>query len=200
MKKKILIRNKETDEMEVREMTLEEVIVAFEKMTYKNAIRAFVRVNNHQSNINSIEDINSLGMIELCDCYERYDLNKGAFSTILTKALKRLTSRLQRDLFAKMRTTEKITFSLDATKDDMSSLSELIGEYDNNIKSFEIRNDLKQAILNLNDQERKIFDFLVQRTKTKKEFAIELGVTRPTLNSKINELMDKLSKLMIEYK
>lgn len=200
MKKKILIRNQETKKMEVREMTLEEVIVAFERMTYKNAIVAFSKVSKHQSNVNDIEDINSLGLIELCDCYERYDLNKGAFSTILTKALERLTIRLQRDLFAQMRTTDKVNYSLDVALEERSALGELVGEYDTNIKSFEIRSDLKKVIDNLNEQERRIYDFLITKKKTKKEFAVELGITRPTLNTKINDLMDKLSGLLVEYR
>ena len=200
MKKKILIRNQETKKMEVREMTLEEVVVAFERMTYKNAIVAFSKVSKHQSNVNDIEDINSLGLMELCDCYERYDLNKGAFSTILTKALERLTIRLQRDLFAQMRTTDKVNYSLDVALEERSALGELVGEYDTNIKSFEIRSDLKRVIDNLNEQERRIYDFLITKKKTKKEFAVELGITRPTLNTKINDLMRKLSGLLVEYR
>lgn len=77
MQKKIIkIRNTNTEEFTLEEMSVEEVIMSFENMVYKNAIETYYDIKNVQHNINEVEDINVMGMMELIDCYESYDYKK----------------------------------------------------------------------------------------------------------------------------
>lgn len=200
MQKKIIkIRNIETKEFTLEEMTIEEVIKSFENMVYKNAIETYYDVKNVQHNIDEVEDINVMGMMELIDCYESYDYKKGAFSTHLTLALDRLRKRVSRDLFAEKRVADKGVISFEGSLDEIDAFQEVNGELDEYLERAELSYDINNALNELNEEERKIACFLMQEIKTKKQFAQELGITRPTLDSRIANTKEKLLAILKGY-
>ena len=180
-------------------MSVEEVIMSFENMVYKNAIETYYEVKNVQHNINEVEDINVMGMMELMKCYKSYDYTKGAFSTHLTQALDRLRKRVSRDLFAEKRVSEKGIISFEGGLDEIDAFQELNGEEDEFLERVELGYDINNALCKLSEEERKIAYFLMQEIKTKKQFAEELGITRPTLDSRIASTKQKLVEILKGY-
>ncbi len=171
-------------------ITLEETILCFKNLVYKNSIEIYNNIKIYPNNINDIDDIYSLGMIELIKCYRIYDKSKSSFSTLLYKSLKRLKDRLIRDLNTKKRKALKRLCYLNSSEKD------IVGIEDNRANEIEFNYDI---LSKLDIEERKIVMFLMERIKTKKEFAQELGIARPTLNARIKRVKNKLYKLMIDY-
>ncbi len=199
METKIIKVREKNGEMILKEMTLDEVVIQFEGMVYKKAIVIYGKIKRIQQNIDEVEDINIMGMMELIKCYKIYDFRKGAFSTHLTNALELLEARVIRNLFAQKRTTDKGLISLEGDTEELDAFQELMGTEDSYLKNAELKNDITNALKRLNEEERKIIQFLMQQLKTKKEFADELGITRPTLDVRITHAKEKMVKILTLY-
>lgn len=195
-KKLIKIRCEETGEFVNKLMSLEEVIDAFENMVFKSALEIFEDIDGLNQNINEVEDINTYGIIELIKCYKSYDYKKGSFSNILYIALKALRKRMLRDLNAGKRNVAKKPISLEGTRDELDAFQERYGIEDEVLEQSELVCDLARALKSLTEEEGKILEFLIKEHKTKREFATELGITRPTLDTRIKKTKEKLEILL----
>lgn len=138
-------------------------------------------------------------MIDIYNTYQIYDINKGAFTSVAFKSIENCNKRILRDLFAQKRTNETRALSFEGTKDDLDAIEKLNGKYDNTFNELELTNDLKMALNSFNEEEQEIVQFIINKKETKKDLALRLGVSRPTLDTKINNVKNKLKISLSEY-
>lgn len=73
---------------------------------------------------------------------------------------------------------------------------DVIGFEDEHMKKSNVHLAIKEVYKALNDKDKKILDFLIEESKTKFEFATEIGLSRPTLDKRINNIRDLLKKYL----
>lgn len=200
MKKQIIIIDNGKKIM--KEMSLEECAIYFEGAVKKWSNELYTIIKNMSNNLMEYDDFYGEGMICLIEVYKRYrPIN--TFNTTLHKSLDNLKIDLIRKTNAKKRKTEYTVVSLDIIIDEgwdsPSELHELEGEVDENFSIIEFDEDIKNALTKLNEDEKKIFNFLIENESTKRALAKELKVSRPTLDSKISKVRDKVLSLLPEY-
>ena len=78
-------------------------------------------------------------------------------------------------------------------------MDERVGKEDISFFRFEFKQDLHQILHNFNKEEMLLLNYLMYENTTKKDLAMRLGITRPTLDSKFKKLRNKLSNLLPEY-
>lgn len=186
--------------------------------------------NKTYNNVYDYDDYLQMGFIELVSCYHKYDITKGiCFSTYLFTALANKKVCIAREISSKKRRIEAPVVSLSKNgKFDDTVESTLFGKKDNYFKnelSFDdfLKEHLTaeertflamglQKTINKGDKpyQKKCVEYSVEvfneggvvntKEMTKAELAIELGVSRPTLNKRIKETMNKASELAEAYK
>ena len=138
-------------------------------------------------------------MIDIYNTYELYDINKGAFTSVAFKSIENCSKRILRDLFAQKRTNETRVLSFEGTKEDLDAIEELSGEYDDTFNNIELSYDLRRVLKSFNKEEQAIIQFIFEQRESKKELALRLGMSRPTLDSRIKSTRDKLANSLREY-
>ena len=138
-------------------------------------------------------------MIDIYNTYELYDINKGAFTSVAFKSIENCSKRILRDLFALKRTNETRVLSFEGTKEDLDAMEELSGEYDDTFNNIELSYDLRRVLKSFNKEEQAIIQFIFEQRESKKELALRLGMSRPTLDSRIKSTRDKLANSLREY-
>ncbi|HSQ89804.1 sigma-70 family RNA polymerase sigma factor [Romboutsia sp.] len=179
-------------------MTLEECIAHHEDAVKKFANECANTTKDIFNNILDFDDFYSEGMIELMKSYEKYE-PKNTFNTFLHENLNNLRIDTMRMINAKKRNTEQRIVSFDNELEDGTFLSDVEGDFDNNYSLIEFDESIADAMSKLTDEEKSIFDFLINNEKTKKILAKELGITRPTLDVRITKVKDKIIGLLPEY-
>ena len=199
MMKVLRVRDRITNEFINKEMEFEEVLQMLNNIMVKKSNELYAKLVSIQQNILDREDIMSLYMIDIYNTYELYDINKGAFTSVAFKSIENCSKRILRDLFAQKRTNETRVLSFEGTKEDLDAIEELSGEYDDTFNNIELSYDLRRKIKSFNKEEQAIIQFIFEQRESKKELALRLGMSRPTLDSRIKSTRDKLANSLREY-
>ena len=104
-------------------------------------------------------------------------------------------------LNAKKRKTKRsvVSFDMEIEDDECDSLKEIEGTLDESFEELEFNLDMEYVMSKLTDEEIKIFKFLLENESTKRALAKELNISRPTLDSKILKVKDKVIDFLPEY-
>lgn len=199
MMKVLRVRDRITNEFINKEMEFEEVLQMLNNIMVKKSNELYAKLVSIQQNILDREDIMSLYMIDIYNTYELYDINKGAFTSVAFKSIENCSKRILRDLFAQKRTNETRVLSFEGTKEDLDAIEELSGEYDDTFNNIELSYDLRRVLKSFNKEEQAIIQFIFEQRESKKELALRLGMSRPTLDSRIKSTRDKLANSLREY-
>lgn len=199
MIKVLKIRDKQTNEFVNKEMKFEEVLHMLNNIMVKKSNELYRKLVGVQQNILEREDIVSLYMVDIYNTYVLYDINKGAFATVAFKAIDNCNKRILRDLFAQKRTNETRVLSLEGTKDDLDAIEKLSGEIDSTFINVELACDLNRVLNNFSIEEQTIIQFIINKKESKKDLAIRLGLSRPTLDTRIKYIREKLANSLRDY-
>lgn len=199
MMKVLRVRDRETNEFINKEMEFEEVLQMLNNIMVKKSNELYAKLVGVQQNILDREDIISLYMVDIYNTYELYDINKGAFTSVAFKSIDNCSKRILRDLFAQKRTNETRVLSFEGTKDDLDAIEKLSGEYDDTFNNIELSYDLRRVLRSFNEEEQAIIQFILDKKESKKELALRLGISRPTLDTRIKCTRDKLANSLREY-
>lgn len=183
-----------------KESTLEECTSYFEGAIKKWANELYVIVRNMSHNLMEYDDFYSEGMLCMIELYYKYKpIN--TFNTALHKSLDNLKIDLIRKTNAKKRKTEQsvVSFDMELEDDECDLLQEVEGVIDENFALMEFNEDIADAFAKLTEEERKIANFLIDNESTKRVLAKELNISRPTLDSRITKVKDKVIDLLPEY-
>lgn len=197
--KVLRIRDKETNEFVNKEMEFEEVLKMLNNIMVKKSNELYSKLVGIQQNILDKDDILSLYMVDIYNTYQIYDLEKGAFTSVVFKSIDNCSKRILRDLFAQKRTNETRVLSFEGTKDDLDAIEKLSGEYDDTFSNLELSYDLRRVLKSFNEEEQQIVQFILDKKESKKEFALRLGISRPTLDTRIKNTRKKLEMSLEEY-
>ena len=197
--KVLRIRDKETNEFVNKEMEFEEVLAMLNNIMVKKSNELYNKLVGIQQNILEREDIISQYMMDIYKTYKLYDINKGAFTSVAFKSIDNCSKRILRDLFAQKRTNETRVLSFEGTKDDLDAIEKLSGEYDDTFNNIELSYDLRRVLKSFSKEEQEIIQFILDKRESKKELALRLGISRPTLDSRINNTREKLANSLREY-
>lgn len=183
-----------------KKLTLEECAILFEGAIKTWANEMYKIVKEMSNNLMEYDDFYSEGMVCLIRIYDRYT-PKNTFNTALHKSLDNLKVDLIRKVNAKKRKTDLtvLSFDLEIENCEVELLQELYGEEDDNFKIIELREDISNAFINLTEEEKRIAKFLIENESTKRVLAKELNISRPTLDTKIKKVKDKIINLLPEY-
>lgn len=198
MKKEIIIV--ENGIKVTKEMTMEECVNSFEGAIKKWGNECYVIVKDMSHNLMEYGDFYSEGMICLIEVYKKYKpIN--TFNTVLHKSLDNLKIDLIRKTNAKKRKTEQsvVSFDMELEDEECDLLQEIEGDIDENFSIMEFNEDMTDAMSKLTEEERKILNFLLENESTKRVLAKELNISRPTLDSRIEKVRDKVMDLLPEY-
>lgn len=197
MKKSIMIS--EDGVKVVKDLTLDECVARFEGAIKRWGNECYVITKNFPNNVMEYDDYYSEGMICLIEVFNKYQ-PVNTFNTALHKSLDNLKVDLIRKVNAKKRKTDQKIVSFDMEiEDGCDLLQEIEGKIDENFELMEFEQDLNRVTLQLTDEENKILDYLIENESTKKILAKELNISRPTLNTRIEKLKEKIMYLMPEY-
>ena len=183
-----------------KEMTMEECVNSFEGAIKKWGNECYVIVKDMSHNLMEYGDFYSEGMICLIEVYKKYKpIN--TFNTVLHKSLDNLKIDLIRKTNAKKRKTEQsvVSFDMELEDEECDLLQEIEGDIDENFSIMEFNEDMTDAMSKLTEEERKILNFLLENESTKRVLAKELNISRPTLDSRIEKVRDKVMDLLPEY-
>lgn len=197
--KVLRIRDKETNEFVNKEMEFEEVLAMLNNIMVKKSNELYNKLVGIQQNTLEREDIISQYMMDIYNTYKLYDINKGAFTSVAFKSIDNCSKRILRDLFAQKRTNETRVLSFEGTKDDLDAIEKLSGEYDDTFNNIELSYDLRRVLKSFSKEEQEIIQFILDKRESKKELALRLGISRPTLDSRINNTREKLANSLREY-
>lgn len=197
MKRLIMVEN---NTRVTKEIALEECARIFEGAIKRWANEMYIIVKNMSNNLMEYDDFYSEGMMCLMEIYNKYT-PRNTFNTALHKSLDNLKVDLIRKTNAKMRKTEMsvVSFDMEVENYEVDFLYEIEGEIDMNYSAVEFNQDMEKALVNLTHEERKIVNFLIDNNSNKKSLAKELKISRPTLDSRIMKIKEKIVSLLPEY-
>ncbi|MEG0908734.1 MAG: sigma-70 family RNA polymerase sigma factor [Clostridia bacterium] len=179
-----------------RQMGLEELCTTFENMINKFAHRCVHSMSKHHSNTDEFEDFYQYGMLELMKTFDVYN-EQLCFSTLLQINLNNKHGYLLRNLNTRKRNSNNSTISLNAEYPEGNTFDLYIGEEDLMLQDIESKIDLLNKLETLEEEECKIVKNLLEEEKTKIQLAKELEISRPTLDSKIKIIREKLKDLLV---
>lgn len=181
-----------------REMSLEDCIEHFNDAISKWAYECHLCVKDVSHNVMEFDDFYNEGMICLIKVYKNYK-SINTFCTALHKSLDNLRVDLLRRINTKKRKTESTLVSFDMELEDGAFLKDIEGGIDESFSDMELYNDIENALSKLSNEERSIAMFLLNAESTKTLLAEELGMSRPTLNTRIEKVKDKIIDLLPEH-
>ncbi len=221
---KITINNK----MSIVKMSKEEMLINFDNVFNQFAQQCMEKNKYYNNRIEDFDDYKQKAMIKALEKFETYDIRKGMFSTILFIALQGLIIDEIRKNEAKIRKIEHKPYYLDSQNfEDGESIANIIpdktsGEYsacsNTGLEEYLIKNltteemmyytiDLKKRFNRASEIQKSciqhtinVFMEMIGETPDKKTDMAELfGITRPTLNKRIGETINKVKVLTEEF-
>ncbi|MFR2314858.1 sigma-70 family RNA polymerase sigma factor [Terrisporobacter sp.] len=181
-----------------KEMTVDEVFKQFDNMLKKFASECVFKSKTMHNNILGFEDFYGEGCIKLVESYNAYR-PIDTFSSYLQNNLNARRGELLRMMHTGKRKVQRSLVSFDVELDDGSFLKDIEGKIDESFDDFMCNEDVKIALRYLNDEEKTIINHLSRQEKNKKTLAEELGISRPTLDTRISKTRHKFKSLMPEY-
>lgn len=196
---KFLIDDKSIDV----ELTFEEMLEYdnsyCKRMILKWANECYMQSYKIQETIMDKDDFYNEGLARAYYCFNKYNADK-SFVTYLNNGLRVLWLDYTKTIFAKKRKSDNNLISLNKDDADLDfNMDERVGKEDISFFRFEFKQDLHQILHNFNTEEMLLLNYLMYENTTKKDLAMRLGITRPTLDSKFKKLRNKLSNLLPEY-
>lgn len=199
LEKKIIMSNGT-----VKYATVEEVIFN----DFSKAISAFAKkslnglawtMNNHD-----FEDYEQIARMEIMKMFDVYD-EVHSFSAMVNTRLDQLYTYLLRyygNLKRSMNNKEdrkenRISYTaveLDGDYCENYTMAEVIGDLDDLIADTEINLAIKECANDLSDNDKRILAFLINQNEAKIDFAKRIGISRPTLDKKINLIRQMLKE------
>jgi RNA polymerase sigma factor (sigma-70 family) len=191
MKKAIILSNGE-----VREMSFEEVLAQFNNMLHKSANDTISKIVFNKP---EKDDIMQELRFQTWEAFNRYD-GKHAFSTYLTYRIQHGVHRSTNKMYAKKRTNENGTTSLNkiiSGEGPDRELEGLLGEEDRDINSVEFREFITDLEKKLNSCEKIMLKTLMDKNDfSVRDLGDELGVSRQAANNKIRKFREKMANLL----
>lgn len=199
LKKKIVMKNGKFEYA-----TVETVIFKYSE----NAVQAFAKkcVSGLAWTKNNFdyEDYVQAARMEIITMFDVYD-EVHPFSSMVNTRLDQLYIYLLRYYGNKKRAMNNsyddgtIAYNevrLNDSYDENSSFEDLIGFEDEAFRQSNVLLAVEECFKKLDDKEKKILNFLIEENKTKFEFANEIGLSRPTLDKKINYIRGIIKELL----
>lgn len=209
----------------LKEVTLEETISMFELMINKYSHRCVVEIEKYQDNFYSYEDYYQQGVVELIRLFEKYDAEKGAcFSTLLHRRLNHKLIMNIRELEAEKRKSDRKYLYINDDENNIDNtnlikdvkdkyfeasvgleefLSERLTETERMLLTLHFKKDYfkarglyKQSLsfaLDIFAKDERIFNM------NRSQMAEELNISRPTLNRRVEDTVNKVIMLTREY-
>ena len=188
----------------VKYATVEEVIFN----DFSKAISSFAKkslnglawtMNNHD-----FEDYEQIARMEIMKMFDVYD-EVHSFSAMVNTRLDQLYTYLLRyygNLKRSMNNKEdrkenRISYTaveLDGDYCENYTMAEVIGDLDDLIADTEINLAIKECANDLSDNDKRILAFLINQNEAKIDFAKRIGISRPTLDKKINLIRQMLKE------
>lgn len=222
---KITTNNKSMDIL----MGLEEMIIRFDDMFNQFAHQCVKKTSGYQGCAEDFDDYKQLAIIKAMEKFEDYDISKNTnFSTILFTALRGLVVDIIRKNESQMRKATHKLFFIDAPiGENGENASEILSDNKGDVYFKEEVTDLEKFLAdNLTKEEIILYtiDLKKQMGKAstrhkvclqhtidsltmmvgnvpdkKEELAVALGISRPTLNKRISQTIDKVKSLTTEF-
>lgn len=221
---KITINN----EISIVKMSREEMLINFDNLFNQFAQQCMEKNKDYNNRIEDFDDYKQKAMIKALEKFETYDIRKGMFSTILFIALQGLIIDEIRKNEAKIRKAEYKPYYLDSQNfEEGECVANLVpdktsGEYiinnSTDLEKFLIKNLTKEEMMFYTIDLKKragkassiqkvclkhtieVFTKIIGIIPDKKiEIATLLGISRPTLNKRIKEAIDKVKTLTEEF-
>ena len=194
MKNTKMIKLRINGETVLKEMTIEEVHKQFNNMIKNFANDCVVQSRTMHNNVDTFEDFVSEGYIVLVECFNSYNPTF-TFSSYLSSALNLTRKELLRKMHSDKRKVTTCLVSFDEPVDVDLNLGDVEGQEDLSFDLLVHNESIKYALSQLNEEEKKIFNFLLDTEMTKISMAEELNITRPTLDNRIKRTRGKLIDL-----
>ena len=194
MKNTKMIKLRINGETVLKEMTIEEVHKQFNNMIKNFANDCVVQSRTMHNNVDTFEDFVSEGYIVLVECFNSYNPTF-TFSSYLSSALNLTRKELLRKMHSDKRKVTTCLVSFDEPVDVDLNLGDVEGQEDLSFDLIVHNESIKYALSQLNEEEKKIFNFLLDTEMTKISMAEELNITRPTLDNRIKRTRGKLIDL-----
>ena len=198
MKNTKMIKLRINGETVLKEMTMEEVHKQFNNMIKNFANDCVVQSRTMHNNVDTFEDFVSEGYIVLVECFNSYNPTF-TFSSYLSSALNLTRKELLRKMHSDKRKVTTCLVSFDEPVDVDLNLGDVEGQEDLSFDLLVHNESIKYALSQLNEEEKKIFNFLLDTEMTKISMAEELNITRPTLDNRIKRTREKLIGLFSDY-
>ena len=194
MKNTKMIKLRINGETVLKEMTIEEVHKQFNNMIKNFANDCVVQSRTMHNNVDTFEDFVSEGYIVLVECFNSYNPTF-TFSSYLSSALNLTRKELLRKMHSDKRKVTTCLVSFDEPVDVDLNLGDVEGQEDLSFDLIVHNESIKYALSQLDEEEKKIFNFLLDTEMTKISMAEELNITRPTLDNRIKRTRGKLIDL-----
>ena len=194
MKNTKMIKLRINGETVLKEMTIEEVHKQFNNMIKNFANDCVVQSRTMHNNVDTFEDFVSEGYIVLVECFNSYNPTF-TFSSYLSSALNLTRKELLRKMHSDKRKVTTCLVSFDEPVDVDLNLGDVEGQEDLSFDLLVHNESIKYALSQLDEEEKKIFNFLLDTEMTKISMAEELNITRPTLDNRIKRTRGKLIDL-----
>ena len=207
-------------------MSIEEVLVQYDDMVKSFAHKCVKGLANLETT-HEYEDYYQMGQLELIKVFNSYDVNKACFSTILHRAQHHKFIMLIREFGTEKRKSEQPLFYLNKETDD-GATENIIGEIDVRIencedsleerirKNFTTEERLMMALgfkknsSKIEGREKSILNSTLRivedidvggdiRELNRSDVAKILNLSRPTLNKRIEKVMDRVKILALDY-
>lgn len=227
MTKKLIVT--ENGKNVIVEMTINEVLVKFENLFNQFAHQCMSKLSGYQDCYEEFDDFKQLAMLKAVDYFNYYNIEENtAYSTILFTSLRTLQVDLIRKYEAQKRKSEyKLVYmdeQINDSREDNSSVisiskgDEYFVDDMSALEKYLIKNLTKEEMLyyavDLKKQVGKaspmqkyslettidLFASVVGFIPDKKEdLALLLKISRPTLNKRIKETVEKVKELTREF-
>ena len=189
-----MIKLRKNGKIIIEPMTLEEVYKQFNNMIKNFANDCVMQSRTMHNNVDVFEDFVSEGYIVLVECFNSYNPTF-TFSSYLGSALDLTRKELLRKMHSDKRKVTTCLMSFDEPVDIDLNLGDVEGEEDASFDLLIHNDSIKYALSHLDEEEKKIFNFLLDTEMTKISMAEELNITRPTLDNRIKKTRSKLIEL-----
>lgn len=208
------------------ELNINELILKFDNMVKKFAHECKEELSGYENNPYDFDDYYQMGLIKISEVFEKYDIDKGAcFSTLLFRELNNKMVMIIRELEAEKRKPTQSNVYINDEIEGCEIINVIKGDEDTYFeREFSLEQFLSSRLTitervlvamafkkdyykskgvyksSLDYAMNMFSDELIDVTSiSKNELADLLNISRPTLNKKINEAMEKVKELAQYY-
>lgn len=222
LRKKLILTNEGLFEMGV-----EELLPMFDNILKKFSHKCVNSFKKYKNNTYDYDDYYQIGTLELMSAFDKYNHDKGAtFFTHLHRELHHRMIMIARELEAEKRKVDQLVY-LNEEVDDGCEISNIIGKKDTYFTEKKLETLLKENLTeterlliaihfkkSINKSKgiyKNSLDYTIRMmvedntlfdespSFNKAELAEHLGISRPTLNKRIEKAMVKIKKLAEYY-